>query len=46
MLGGGRTDRTKDTEFSFYNSAACEKNLQNRKYLCSQIPILEAKTMV
>ena len=46
MLGGGGIDRTKDTEFSFYNSAACEKNLQNRKYLSSQIPIQEAKTMV
>ena len=44
MLGGGRNDKTKDTEFGW--TAACGKNLQNWKYLHSQMSIQEGKTMV
>ena len=45
MLGGVRNDRTKDTELSWIQLRV-EKNLQNWKYLYSQIPIQEGKTMV
>ena len=42
MLGGGGIDRTKDTEFSFYNSAACEKickkeNISVAKFLYKKL---------
>ena len=45
MLADIRTDRTKDTELSWI-PLLVGKNLQNWKYLYSQIPIQEAKTMV
>ena len=43
MLGGGRPDRTKDTEASWIHLRV-ERNLQNWKYLYPQIPIQQGKT--
>ena len=46
MIGGGRTDRTKDTELSWIQLRVEKCDLQNWKYLFSQISIQEGKTMV
>ena len=46
MLGGGRTDRTKDTELSWIQLRVEKSDLQNWKYLFTQISIQDGKTMV